>query len=94
MTATVWPIRLPASWKKLCDRVAKTNPRQAAQFAHLKAVIYTPEVIELEPQSSLIDDAFKADPMLVWHLHRFMLTNFGFKGRINVKRRKINQATP
>lgn len=86
MAGNVWPIKLPGSWRALCDRVAKKNPRQAAQFAHLKAVTYTPELIILEPQSEKMDDAFKAEPMLQWHFLRFMVTNFGFRGRLEIRR--------
>lgn len=86
VVAQVWPIKLPGSWKALCDRVAKKNPRQAAQFAHLRAVTYTPELIILEPQSQAMDDAFKVEPMLQWHFLRFLITNFGFKGRVEIKR--------
>ncbi|NCY20680.1 hypothetical protein EBX31_01830 [bacterium] len=86
MAATVWPIKLPGSWRKLMDRVAVKNPRQAAQFAHLRAVTYSPELIVLEPQSEAIADAFKADPMLQSHLLRYLVINFGFTGRVEVRR--------
>lgn len=89
MSAVVWPIKLPRSWRSLCDKVAKKNPRQASQFAHLRALTYSPELIVLQPQSELMADAFKIDPMLQWHLLRYLSTNFSFKGRVEIK--KIDQ---